>query len=351
MYNITIRWYGDEDPVTLDKIKQFPVVTGIVSDLFNIPVGEIWPYKRIMKLKNRIESDELKLCAIESIPVHEDIKLGLKTRDKYIDNYVESLKNAGKAGVDIVVYNFMPVFDWLRSDLDHENPDGSSSLAYEHDKLVNLDFEKDLKDMPAWAGDYTKDDLRDLMDQYSNVDKAKLWENLEYFLKEVIPKAEKFGVKLAIHPDDPPWDIFGLPRIITEEKSFERVVNIIDSPSNCVTLCTGSIGANRDTDLLRLTKFLVDKKRVPFVHLRNIKFFGDKNFKETAHPTIEGDIDIYGVLKILVENDFDGIIRPDHGRNIWGEEARPGYGLYDRALGAMYIAGVMEALKKKKYEK
>jgi len=345
---MTFRWYGDDDPVKLKQIRQVPVIKGIVGSLFEIPVGKVWPVDQVRELKNKIEEQNLELSAIESIPVHEDIKLGKSNRDKYIENYAESIRNVGKAGIDIAVYNFMPVFDWTRSELYSPNQDGSKSMLYNHEEVENLNIREDLMDLPAWAGDYTQEELDDLMKEYSEIAEEDLWKNLKYFLEKVVPVAEESGVRLAIHPDDPPWSIFGLPRIIKSEESIKRVTKLVDSPANGISLCTGSLGANRDVDLPGLTDYLAARDRLPFIHIRNIKYLNEVDFKETAHPTQEGNVDVRGVVKALADNNFDGIIRPDHGRKIWEEESIPGYGLYDRALGSMYLYGLWEAFSNNK---
>lgn len=341
---LTFRWYGEDDPVTLDKIRQIPVVTGIVSALHDIPAGEVWPLERILALKRRVNAAGLSLAGIESIPVHEAIKLGLKSRDTYIARYAESIRNLGRAGVTVLCYNFMPVFDWMRTDLAYILPDGSTCLSYDHARLEEIVREADVIDLPAWAHGYTRAELRTMREAYRDIGAEDLWANLAYFLKAVVPAAEEAGVRLGIHPDDPPWSILGLPRIITDATALQRLVRIVDSPYNGVSLCTGSLGPNPDNDLPAMIYSL--KGRLPFVHVRNIRRTGPHTFHESAHPSACGSLDLYAVMKALHDTGFDGIIRPDHGRMIWGETGRPGYGLYDRALGVMYLAGLWEALGK-----
>jgi len=345
---MTFRWYGDDDPVSLEQIRQIPVIKGIVSALYDVPVGDIWPIEKLTELKKKIENAGLKFSVIESIPVHEDIKLGRPTRDKLIENFSQSIRNMGALGIRILCYNFMAVFDWTRSDLAKKNPDGSTSLSYDHEELKNIDLKKDNLELPGWATSYTKDELHELLDAYSEIDGEQLWANLEYFLKRVIPVAEQSGVVMAIHPDDPPWSIFGIPRIITDGTALERLVNIVDSESNGLTFCTGSLGPNKDMDLIKNIYKFGKMKRIHFTHVRNIKHFGENSFQETAHTTESGDINVFEVLKAYNDVGFTGAIRPDHGRMIWGETGRPGYGLYDRALGAMYLSGLWEALQKNK---
>lgn len=342
----SFRWYGPKDTVTLEDIRQIPGITGIVSDLFEIPVGHVWPLDKIRTRKERIEEAGLSFSAVESIMVHEDIKLGRPNRDDYIDAYIESLHNTGKAGIPVVTYNFMPVVDWFRTDLQHRSPDGSTCLAYHEANAARLDplTLKDF-DMPAWVGDHSPDGMRELFAAYKGVPAEKLWENLAYFLERVVPEAESCGVRLALHPDDPPWPVFGLPRIIVDETSLERVLAIVDSPANGLALCSGSLGAGRDNDLPGIIRRF--SPRIHFAHVRNVRHVGpDRDFIEAPHPTAFGSLDIYAIMKAYHDVGFKGVMRPDHGRMIWGEQSRAGYGLYDRALGATYLYGLWEAIER-----
>ncbi len=341
---LSFRWYGMEDPVPLRYIRQIPVIKGIVSALYDVPVGEEWPREKIAALQRAVRDEGLELSVIESIPVHEDIKLGLPTRDRYIDNYRRSIRSMGALGIPILCYNFMPVFDWMRSDLSMELPDGSTALSYDHDAISSIDLRGGVLDLPGWATSYTAEGLRSLLDAYAGIGTDDLWSNLEYFLKAVVPVAEESGVRMGIHPDDPPWPIFGLPRIITDDAALERLTSIVDSPSNGITFCTGSLGPNAGMDLVKSIGRFARRGRVPFVHARNIRRTGERGFHETAHCTECGDVDMYRIIRELADAGFDGALRPDHGRMIWNEKGRPGYGLYDRALGAMYLAGLWEAV-------
>ncbi len=341
---MTFRWYGDSDPVTLEKIRQIPGVMGIVSAIYDIPVGEVWSYERILKLKETVEAAGLELSVIESVPVHEDIKRGAPTRDKYIENYCTTLRNLSKAGIDCVCYNFMPVFDWTRSELAHELQDGSNALIYVNETVERMDPLSGDLSLPGWDSSYTKSTLKSLLEEYKNVTEEDLWSNLKYFLDKVIKVAEEVKVKMAIHPDDPPWRIFNLPRIITSKANIERFFKLYDSKYNGLTLCSGSLGVTYDNDVIDLINTFAD--RIHFAHIRNIKITGDRSFEECAHNTASGSLDIFGIVKAYVDNGFDGYIRPDHGRMIWGESGKPGYGLYDRALGAVYINGLWEAISK-----
>ncbi len=341
---LTFRWYGDNDPVSLKYIRQIPKMTGIVSAIYDVPVGEPWPMEKIIELKNKIEAEGLTLSVIESVPVHEDIKLGKPTRDQYIENYNTTIRRLGEAGVKVVCYNFMPVFDWTRSDLAYELPDGSRALIFDETMVEKMDPAKGELSLPGWDSSYTKEGMKALLDDYKQVNEEKLWENLQYFLERVIPVAEESDVKMAIHPDDPPWSIFGLPRIITKEENLERFIKLVDNPYNGLTLCSGSLGVSKDNDMARLVRKF--GKRIHFAHMRNVKITGPKSFEEAAHPSEYGSLDMVEILKAYHEVGFDGPMRPDHGRMIWGETGKPGYGLYDRALGATYLAGVWETLEK-----
>ena len=341
---MTFRWYGENDKVTLDDIKQIPCVQGVVSAIYDVPVGEVWPEEKIARLKKLANDKGLTFEVVESVPVHEDIKLGNANAARLIENYKENVRRLGKAGVKCICYNFMPVFDWLRSNLAKELPDGSNALAYDHETVLAMNPLTSELSLPGWDASYTREGLKGLLEQYKDIDDEKLWENMTVFLKEVVPVAEESGVKMAIHPDDPPWGIFGLPRVIIDEKNLKRFLSIVDSPSNGITLCTGSLGVNPMNDLVSMIKTC--KGRMPFVHLRNIKITGDHCFEESGHLSEKGSLDMYAIIKALYDGGFDGYVRPDHGRMIWGETGRAGYGLYDRALGAMYLQGIIEAVEK-----
>lgn len=343
---MTFRWYGDDDKITLDNIRQIPGVEGIVSAIYDIPVGEVWPLSKILDMKNKIESKGLNFKVIESVPVHEDIKMGLETRDKYIDNYCETLRNLSKAGIEVVCYNFMPVFDWTRSNLDYELKDGSNVLIYDDNTVKKMNPLKGDLSLPGWDSSYTKKELTTLLKQYQSITEQDLWNNLEYFLKRVIKVADEVHIKMAIHPDDPPWSIFGLPRIITNKENLDRLINLVDSPNNGITLCSGSLGANPSNNIPDLIRYFGEKGRIHFAHVRNIKITGEKCFQESSHRSCDGSLDMYEIMKAYYDIGFDGPVRPDHGRMIWGENGRPGYGLYDRALGAVYINGLLEAINK-----
>ena len=241
---LSFRWYGEDDAVTLENIRQIPGMYSIVTAVYDVPVGEVWSEESIMRIKKLTEAAGLKFEVIESVPVHEDIKSGLPTRDRYIENYCENIRRLAKAGVKCICYNFMPVFDWTRTQLDHKNADGSTSLVYYQEQVDKADPLKTGSDitLPGWDASYTRDELKEVASRYVNMSEDQLWDNLAYFLERVIPVAAECDVNMAIHEDDPCWSIFGLPRIITDEKNLDRFLKIVDDSHNGITLCTGSLG-------------------------------------------------------------------------------------------------------------
>lgn len=342
---MTFRWYGANDPVTLAQIKQIPGVTGIVSAIYDVPVGEVWSIEKLRRLKDEIESHGFALSVIESIPVHEDIKLGHATRDRFIENYCASIQRLGELGIPVLCYNFMPVFDWTRTNLSMCLADGSFALSYDHEDLSRIDLSKGTGELPGWATTYSATELQSLLAAYREISEEKLWEHLGYFLERVVPVAAAANVKLALHPDDPPWPIFGLPRIITNEAALQRVLDLVDHPANGLTFCTGSLGVAPENDLLKMIRRFGQAGRIHFAHCRNVKVTGAKKFHESPHPSAYGSVNMLEVMKAYRDVGFRGPLRPDHGRMIWGETGRPGYGLYDRALGAVYLQGLWEALQ------
>lgn len=349
---MTFRWYGqDNDSVSLADIRQIPGVTGIVWALHHKQPGEIWTIEEIMAEKQRIEAAGFHIDVVESVNVHDDIKIGLPTRDQYIENYKTTLRNLAQCGVKVVTYNFMPVFDWTRTELFHPLPDGSTALFYE--KAV---IREDAKQMAAYilkgCGDYTMPgwepermaQLDELFAKYAPVTKEKLWDNLRYFLEAIMSVCEETGIKMAIHQDDPPWDIFGLPRLLVDKASIGRFVKLVDHPNSCLCLCSGSLGANPDNDVADIVRTYCD--RIAFAHVRNVKHYQNGDFSEVSHRDCDGDVGIYNIMKAYHDCGYQGYMRPDHGRHIWHEQCRPGYGLYDRALGIMYLWGIWDTLEK-----
>lgn len=320
---MTFRWYGEgNDSITQEQIKQIPGVTGLVWALHDKQPGEVWEINEIEKVRKQIKGYGFNMDVVESVNVHDDIKVGLPTRDQYIENYKQTLRNLAKFGVKVVTYNFMPIFDWTRTDLFHPMGDGSTALYYEKEKI-----QQDYKEManyilenlngltfPGWEPERMAK-LDELFEMYRPVTKEKLWENLQYFLEALMPVCHETGIKMAIHPDD---------------------------PYNCLCLCSGSLGANKDNDVPDIVRTYCD--RIAFAHIRNVKHFDNGDFTEASHRDCDGDTQILEIMRAYHECGFDGYIRPDHGRHIWGEKCRPGYGLYDRALGIMYLWGCWDML-------
>lgn len=353
--NITFRWYGREnDTVTLEQIKQIPGTKGIVWALHDKPVGEVWSTEEIESEVNYIQSYGFHAEVVESVNVHESIKLGLPEREQLIENYKQTIRNLAKSGVKVICYNFMPIFDWIKTDLDYRLADGSSTMAFEK-AGIDKDPEEIVKEVEESSSGYTLPGweperlahVKELFAAYKDVDDDKLRENFAYFLKAIIPTCEEVGIKMAVHPDDPPYSIFGLPRIVKNRDDLDWVCNVVDSPSNGITLCTGSIAEDPANNVYEILAEFCRRDRIPFAHVRNIQYLGnDKDFYEAPHLSSEGSLDMYQILEAMYKNGFDGYIRPDHGRMIWGETGRPGYGLYDRAIGASYLLGLWEAIDK-----
>lgn len=344
---LSFRWYGEDDKVTLQNIRQIPGMRSIVTAVYDVPVGEVWSRESIAHLKKLVEENGLVFDVIESVPVHEDIKLGKPSRDHYIENYCENIRRLGEAGIRCICYNFMPVFDWTRTQLDHVLEDGSTSLVYYQEQVdaVNpLESDSDLT-LPGWDSSYSREELKNVVAEYQAMTEDDLWNNLKYFLEKIIPVAKEYDINMAIHEDDPCWSIFGLPRIITCEENLDRFLKLVDDPHNGITLCTGSLGCSGKNDVVHMADKYSAMGRIHFVHARNVAVL-ENGFEERAHLSSCGTLDMFAILQALYKNGFDGYIRPDHGRMIWGETGRPGYGLYDRALGATYINGLWEALEK-----
>ena len=350
---MTFRWFGTGyDSVTLQQIRQIPGVTGVITTLYNTKPGEEWSREDIHKLKAEVEAAGLKISGIESVNVCDAIKVGSPDRDKYIDNYIKTLEHLGQEDIHLVVYNFMPIFDWTRTELARVRPDGSTVLAYNQDTVDNIDpnnmFDS-INDnsngfvMPGWEPERLAK-LQELFEMYKDVTEEKLFDNLVYFLKKLGPVCKKYDIKMAIHPDDPAWSVFGLPRIITGKEKILKLLKAVDEPYNCLNLCTGSLGTNPNNDIVDI--IYACKGRIPFAHIRNLKYNTPRDFEEAAHLSSDGSMDMFKIVQALYKTGFDGVIRPDHGRMIWGEVAMPGYGLYDRALGACYLNGLWEAISK-----
>ena len=337
------RWYGEgNDKITLSDIKQIPGVTSIVWALHSKMPGEVWEVDEIAEVQKQLEPYGFNMDVVESVNVHDDIKIGLPTRDKYIQNYIQTIRNLSKFGVKVICYNFMPIFDWTRTDLFHPVGDGSTALYYQKD-MIRDDYnamaeyimsftEKYNMTFPGWEPERMAK-LDELFKAYKPVTKEKLWENLKYFLEALMPVCHECDIKMAIHMDDPPWDIFGLPRLLTSAENIDRFLSMVDDPYNCLTLCSGSLNADPNNNVADIIY---------------------KHCDRIAHRDCDGDTHILDILKAYHDCHYEGYIRPDHGRHLWGEgpgTVRPGYGLYDRALGIMYMWGIWDMLDKLDAEK
>lgn len=353
---MTFRWYGeDSDPIKLKQIRQIPGMTGLMGVLDYKAAGEAWEEEEVREYIEHVHASGLECEVIESVNVHEDIKMGLPTREKYIENYITSIRNLAKYGVKVIIYNFMPVFDWLRTDLAREiAEDGSNSLYFDEKDLgemTPLDLVKKTAEgcngftLPGWEPARLAE-LEKTLKQYETITEDDLRENYRYFLNAVIPVCEEVGVKMACHPDDPAWPIFGLPRIAHSQDDFDKICSLYDSPANGICLCTGSLGSNPDNDIPSIIRHFGNMNRINAMHVRNVKFLGYHKFREASHLSSDGSLDMYEIMKAIYETCPDTYIRPDHGRMIWDEVGRPGYGLYDRALGAAYLNGLWEAIDK-----
>lgn len=349
---MTFRWFGEgNDNIPLKYIRQIPGVDGVVTSLLDKAAGDVWEENEVRDMHSVIAEAGLKAEVIESVNIHEDIKLGLPSRDLYIENYIKTMKNLSKTGVKVICYNFMPVLDWARSHLFYDLDDGSNTMYFDDGFIRNI-TPRELADkyaadgggtaLPGWEPERLKK-IEETIEKYKSVTQEQFFQNAKYFLDAIIPWAEKLDIKMAIHPDDPPFSIFSLPRMINSREGIEKFLSLNKSPNNGLTLCTGSIGADAENDVPAIIKEF--SSHIHFAHIRNLKFTGD-GFYESAHPTACGSLDMYAIVRAFYESGFDGYIRPDHGRMIWDEKGRPGYGLYDRALGIAYLNGLWEAFER-----
>ena len=350
---MTFRWFGlGQDPVSLTEIRQIPGMTGVVTSLLDQAAGEVWPMDKIQTAKDAVTAAGLEMEVIESVNIHEDIKLGAKGRDEKIANYITTMERLATVGVKCICYNMMPVLDWARSHLFYDLPDGSNTMRYQAEFMNNITpealaeryaKESDTYEMPGWEPERMKK-INEALKAYEGMDTETFYANMKYFLDAIIPVAEKLDIKMAVHPDDPPLPIFGLPKLIISRDNVRKYLDLNKSEYNGVTLCTGSLGAKKGADIPAMIREFGSEGRIHFAHVRNLKFENDTDFYESAHISQYGSLNMYDIIKALHDVKFTGWVRPDHGRMIWNETGRPGYGLYDRALGANYLLGLWEAI-------
>ena len=334
----TMRWFGPEDPVALASLRQVPGLDGVVTALSDVPAGVAWTAAQVRARAALLAEHGLAWTVVESIPVSEEIKTDGSERDAHVEAWAQSLRVVAAAGITTVCYNFMPVFDWMRTDFAMPLADGSTVMSYREADLAKFDLSRGLERLAAWSSGYDGEQLAAAFARYQAIDERRLREHLAAFLRDVVPVAEEVGVSLAIHPDDPPWSLFGLPRVVKHQADLRFIVDAVDSAANGLTFCTGALGANGANDLPEMAQEFAD--RIAFVHARNVVRTGARDFHEVAHHRAAGSVDLPTVMGRLFAAGVDVPIRPDHGRMLWGEQAIPGYGLFDRAVGLAYLQGL-----------
>mgnify|MGYP000665701786 CR=1 FL=1 len=334
----SFRWYGESDPVKLEYIRQIPGMRSIVSAVYDVKPGEVWPEESIRHLTELCREHGLIFDVVESIPVTEEIKLGKPEREQHIQNYCESVRRCAKYGIKCITYNFMPVFDWTRTQLDKMAEDGSTSLVMYWEQMKGLDPLKDDIHLPGWDSSYTQDEVRELIRAYGEIGEKGLWENIEYFLKCVIPVAEECGVVMALHPDDPPVpSLQGVSRIFRNVENFDKALELYPSDYNGITFCQGSFAAMNE-DIPSLIRHF--GRKIFFVHFRDIRGDADA-FEETFHD--EGQTDMKACMRAYKEIGFDGVIRTDHAPVMAGESGEnPAYEMLGHIFATGYLKGLLE---------
>ncbi|MBN1891736.1 MAG: mannonate dehydratase, partial [Clostridiales bacterium] len=300
------RWFPNgDDSVKLHQIRHIPGMTGVATALSHVPVGDIWPPDQILAVRDQVRSAGLEMEVIESVNIHEDIKKGLSSRDRYIANYITTMKNLRDAGIKCICYNFMPVMDWIRTNLAEPLPDGSTAMAYCHEKVAKMNPHTMAHSMlkgsnsfslPGWEPERFPSMAKDI-EFYQNVSVDEYFGNIKYFLDVIMPFAEEYDLDFAIHSDDPPWPIFGLPKIINSAATIRRFLALNTSRRNGIAFCSGSLGADPENDLPAMIREFASVGRIPFAHLRNVKHTGPTDFHETAHLTECGDLDMFEIVK------------------------------------------------------